>query len=72
MIKVDYKADHEKGLVMFAFEASRPTEYEVLDMLCQVLSQATDAQVGFMNEKRLVAKFKGLVSPTEDAASNYE
>lgn len=72
MIKVDYKIDEEKGLIMFAFEGSKDSDYEALDMLCQVLTVQPESKVGFLRSNRLVGHFKGMISPNSDGPTILE
>jgi len=65
MIKTEHKVDEEKGLLMFAFQASQEADYDALDLLCEVLSRVPDSKVAFVQSNRLVGHFKGLVSPTD-------
>lgn len=64
---MDCKIDEEKGIVMFSFEASREEDYEMLDMLYYALDNKCESKAGYVNSKRMVAHFKGVIAPTPEA-----
>jgi hypothetical protein len=63
MIKVEYTMLEERGIVAFAFEASKEEDLKTLDMLRAALSDGYKLELGFISSNRLGLHVLGMIEP---------